>query len=85
MIKEGEGMTTLIKRVKLTRNFDLYVSVGWWNPLERIEIKRSFKALREGLYSSHVSFIEIEIALLCVKVEFCINRSNNMYEEEIND
>lgn len=78
-------MTTLMKRVKLTQNFDLYLSASWWNLLERLEIERSFKALREGLYSSHVSFIEIKIALLCIKVELCINRSNNMYEEEIND
>ena len=69
-------------RVNLTKNFDAYVNVSWWNLLNKIEVRRSFLAEREGLYDPNVSFISLVIAFLFFKIEFHINRNNDNYYNE---
>lgn len=75
-------MSSKIWRTNITRNFDIYFGLSWWNLFEKIELRRSFLSEREGLYNPNISFISIVIALLCVKFEFHVNRNNdNFYNE----
>ena len=79
-------MTTIVRRVHLTKNFDFYVAASWWNPWDKIEVRRSIEANREGLYDPSLSFLSITVALICIKLQCVINRGNdNYYKEEIND
>lgn len=75
-------MTSKIWRVNVTKNFDIYINISWWNLLDKIELRRSFLAEQKGLYNPNVSFISLVIAFLFIKIEFHVNRNNDNYYNE---
>ena len=78
-------MTSKACRINLTKNFDAYISLSWWNLFKKIEVRRSFLAEREGLYNPTISFISVSIAFLFIKLELHINRNNDNYYNEGGD
>lgn len=73
-------MTGIGWTVPLCKKYDICLSFSWWNPLNKIEFRKSFYFNRENMESTGEIIFSYILAFICIDLKFEIFRNGGKDE-----
>ena len=64
--------------VPLIKEYDVSLTFNWWNPLNKIEIRKSFYFNREAINQDTEIIFSYILSLICVSLEFIVYRNGGI-------